>query len=132
MPLSDKLSEIMGDFKKQSSMMNDILGKKGETKESSAGPTSITMHFDTVNNDISVVRDDVDVKGRPIHEWTMNTESGKIKTVEREQDGSEVRITHTDIDPTLLNLERTETSVVKKNGKTVVQDGFEEWNTIEK
>lgn len=61
------------------------------------------MHFDTVNNQVGVFSDDVDVKGRPVLQWEMNLDSGHITETKRMND--EVVITHKDIDPATLEKE---------------------------
>lgn len=54
----------------------EILGENSNHK-------NVTLHVDTVNKKITVNSDDVDDKGRPIHEWEMDKETGHVTKTKR-------------------------------------------------
>lgn len=62
----------------------------------------MTIHFDTTNNLVTIQSDEVDIKGRPTHEWEMNTLSGKVWITKRSKDGSEIHTKQKQIDPSDL------------------------------
>lgn len=92
MTMKQKLSDLI-----------DSLGQEEKSKEiwgdvHDAIPQSVTLHIDTLNNDVSIFSDDVDTKGRPVMQWEMNKETGHITETKRNADGSEVHVKEKDVD----------------------------------
>jgi hypothetical protein len=97
MDTKEKLSDILEDFKKQTAF-EEIFGKK----ESGMGD-QVTLHFDTANKEVGVYSDKLDAKGRPLLQWEMNTLTGHTTITKRTEDGTQVEITHKELDPTTLS-----------------------------
>jgi len=107
MDTKDKLSDILEDFKSQTAF-KEIFGQLESGQYS-----NVTLHFDTVNKEIGVYTDKHDAKGRPILQWEMNTDTGHTTTTKRTEDGTQVEITHLEIDPATLSKEKNAEKIQK-------------------
>lgn len=112
MDLKQKLANLVKTFGDKS-LSKDILGEGPEDL------SKVTLHFNLETNLITVSSDDVDAKGRPIHEWELNKETGHVTKTQRTVDGSEVKIIHQDVDVTEQKKEVVKVEQ-KPEEKTVV------------
>lgn len=96
----------------------DSMADSTESKEiwgsDTAVPTNFTMHMDIKEHQIAVVSDDVDAKGRPVTQWELNSKNGHITETHRAKDGSEVQVTHKDVDPTTLDKAENSKIIAKE------------------
>ena len=61
-------------------------------------PSQFQMHVDTDANKIGIFSNDLDAKGRPVFQWELWRDFGKIYQTKRTKDGSEVHVTEKEFD----------------------------------
>lgn len=91
--MKQKLAGLIDTFKKEGAA-KEIWGDK-VVAESSA-MQQVTVHIDTQNSMLGIYTDEVDVKGRPVLQWEMNTEIGHVVETTRSKDGQQVKVIEKD------------------------------------
>lgn len=82
--MKQKLAGLVDTFKKEGAA-KEIWGDKAAAKSSAMN--RVTVHIDTKNSLVGIYTDQVDVSGRPVLQWEMNTQSGHIIETTRSKDG---------------------------------------------
>ena len=80
-------------------------------------PSQFQMHVDTDANKIGIFSNDLDAKGRPVFQWELWRDFGKIYRTRRAKDGSEVHVTEKDFDAKADTATTEKTAVKQLNSQ---------------